>query len=311
VWDVVVVGGTNSDYVAHADRLPSPDESVDGDGFLESPGGKGANQAVGAARLGARVAFVTCVGGDARGRSLLHQLGAEGVDVSEALTRRHGETGAAIIHVDRRGRKQIIAPLGANRLLDADDVEAACARLGSAAVLMTQLEIPIEAAAAALRWGRRTGARTLLDPAPAAPLDDDLLSLVDVIKPNEHEAETLTGIRVTDFTTARDAAGRLLDRGVGAVAIAAGDDGNLLVWSDGEHRLPRLQLRPVDTTGAGDAFAAALAVWLARARPLIEASTFANVAAAFATTRLGAQPSLPRQAELHELAVRFGVGERA
>jgi ribokinase len=185
-----------------------------------------------------------------------------------------------------------------NALADIASTDPVAARDFSRAVVLAQLEVPLECVEAAFKWARGVGARTVLDPAPPIQLRDDLLSLVDVIKPNPAEAQVLTGMRVSDRGSARKAARMLLDRGVRAVAIAAGDAGNLLVSNSDEHWLPRLKVKAVDATGAGDAFAGTLALYLARGRPLAEAATFANAAAALKTTKLGAQTGLPRESDL-------------
>jgi ribokinase len=195
--------------------------------------------------------------------------------------------------VDGRGEKAILIAPGANGRMSAADVDAAAGLIQSARVVLCQLEIPLETVLTACRLARAAGARVVLDPAPARPLPDELLRLLDVIRPNSHEAETLTGVKVHDRASARQAADQLLSRGVGAVAVQAGDEGNLLVWSDGECWMPKLPVHSIDATGAGDAFAAGLAVMLAEGRPLSEAGPYANAAAALATTVVGAQAGLP------------------
>ena len=294
-WDVVVVGSVNTDFLALGPKLPSPGETVLGDEFHEGPGGKGANQAVAAARLGARTALVARLGRDRRGDELADRLAAEGVDLRHVERDPDAPTGAAIIMVDRRGEKEILVAPGANGRMGVADVDAAAGMIQSARVVLCQLEIPLEAVLTACRIARTAGVKTVLDPAPARPLADDLLRLLDVIRPNASEAETLTGVKVHNRATARKAAKHLLDRGVGAVAVQAGDDGNLLVWADGECWMPKLPVKSIDATGAGDAFAAGLAVMLAEGRPLSEAGPFANAAAALATTVVGAQAGLPKR----------------
>ena len=314
-FDVIVIGGLNSDFLARGRTLPRPGETKDGDTFFSGPGGKGANQAVAISRLGGRVAMIGAVGDDSRGEDLIQRVRSEGVDVERIRRIGRVQTGAAVIHVDDSGRKQILAVPGANHRLAAHDVHDSLARIASQdlpsgkrdfgrTIVLAQLEVPLECVEAAFHWARNTGARTVLDPAPPVQLRDDFLSLVDVVKPNPAEAEVLTGIRVSDRDSARKAARVLLDRGVGAVAVAAGDQGNLVVWNDGEHWLPRLNVKAVDATGAGDAFAGTLALYLARGRPLVEAATFANAAAALKTTKLGAQPGLPRESELRQFVTQ-------
>ncbi len=300
-WDVVVVGSVNTDFLARGPKLPSPGETVLGDEFHEGPGGKGANQAVAAARLGARTALVARLGRDRRGDELAERLAAEGVDLRHAARDADAPTGAAVIMVDGRGQKSILIAPGANGRLSPADVDAAAGMIQAARVVLCQLEAPLDAVLTACRLGRAAGARVILDPAPARPLPDELFPLLDVIRPNASEAETLTGIKVTDRDSARRAAQSLLGRGVLAVAVQAGDEGNLLVWVGGECFMPKLPVRSIDATGAGDAFAAALAVMIAEDHPPAEAGPFANAAAALATTVVGAQEGLPRRDAVQRL----------
>jgi ribokinase len=311
VWDVVVVGGANTDYLARGPKLPTPGTGVEGEAFYVGPGGKGATQAVAAARLGARVALVARLGGDERGEGLLAHLAAEGVDTRYVARDPLAPTGVTLLQVDERGAKQSLSVPGANRHLTVADVQAATAALTATRVVLGSLEVPLEAVMAAICLGRAAGARILLDPAPPLALPDELLRLVDAIKPNAHEAEALTDIRARDRPSARLAAERLLARGVGAVAVQAGEEGNLLVWRGGEHWLPQASVASVDTTGAGDAFAAALAVAWAEGRMLEEAGPFASAAAALATTALGAQTALPRREAVLDLLVRLRVEARS
>jgi ribokinase len=294
-WDVVVVGSANTDFSVRGPKLPAAGETVGGEEFHEGAGGKGANQAVAAARLGARTALVARVGRDRRGDELLRGLAAEGVDLRHVAHDPDAPTGAAIIMVDRKGEKSILVAPGANGRMGAADVDAAAGMIQAARVVLCQLEIPLETVLTACRLARAAGARVVLDPAPARPVPDELLRLLDVIRPNASEAETLTGVKVRDRKSARRAADVLLGRGVGAVAVQAGDEGDLLVWGEGECWLPRFPVKSVDATGAGDAFAAGLAVMLAEGRPLNEAGPFASAAAALATTAVGAQSALPRR----------------
>jgi ribokinase len=292
------------DYLARGPRLPAPGDTVQGNEFQEAPGGKGANQAVAASRLGARVALIARVGADARGDAIVERLQSERVDVQFLLRDAGVPTGVAVIQVDERGEKQILTSPGANLRLSADDVLGAAAAIRAARVVLAQLETPLGAVGAAARLGREAGAQFVLDPAPPTPLPDDLLRLVDVIRPNAGEARVLTGVPVRDRPSARMAARALLERGARAVAVQAGDAGNLLVWREGERLLPKIPVKSVDATGAGDAFAAALAVMVAEGRTLEEAGPFASAAAALTTTKLGAQASLPRRDEVLALVAR-------
>jgi len=305
-YDVVVVGGANVDYLARGPALPTRGATVQGTEFQEAPGGKGANQAVAAARLGARVALVARVGADRRGDAVLECLAAEGVDARCVVRDQSERTGVAIIQVDAQGEKQILTAPGANLRLGVGDVEAAAPLIRNARVLLTQLEAPLDTVMEAARVARDAGVPVILDPAPPIPLPDELLGLLDVIRPNAGEARVLTGVEVRDRASAHRAADLLLARGVGAAAVQAGGEGNLLVWSGGECWLPLIPVVAVDATGAGDAFAGALAVQLAEGRPLPEAGQFANAAAALTTMKLGAQSALPRRNEVLALLTERG-----
>ena len=293
--DVAVVGKANIDYLVRGPRLPVPGQSVNGDAFQEAPGGKGANQAVGAARLGAQVALVARVGRDARGDAVLASLHDEGVDTRHVTRDPQAATGVALCQVGASGEKQILSAAGANARLTAACVREASEVLRSARVVLCQLGVPLEAVAEAVRIGREAGARVVLDPGPPAPLPDSMIACLDVIRPNTSEAQILTGIRVFDRDSARAAARDLLRRGARAAAVQAGEHGDVLMWGDREVWLPRFTVVRVDATGAGDAFASALAVCLAEGRELEEAGHFASASAALATTVLGAQASLPRR----------------
>jgi ribokinase len=299
--DVVVFGGINFDYLIRGARLPGPGETVAGESFHEGPGGKGANQAVGAARLGAQVAIVCRLGSDARGDALERALIEAGVDVSHVSRDPEQPTGVGLIAVDHSGEKQILTAPGANQRLGEAEVEAAREVIAFAKVIVANLEVPIAAVTAALRLGKAAGAKTLLDPAPAAPLSEELLRLVDVIRPNAAEAEALTNVRVWDVRSAAQCGRVLLARGVGAAIIQAGDVGDLVVTREEQHLLAPLRVDSVDATGAGDAFVAGLAAALAEGRSLIDAASFGSAAAAFSTTRVGAQAGLPRREDLVSL----------
>lgn len=299
--DIVVVGGANFDYLVRGGRLPAPGETVEGEVFQEGPGGKGANQAVGIARLGASVAFVSRVGLDTRGDTLLAGLRESGVDVKHVSRDRQAPTGIALIAVDEHGEKQIVTAPGANRRLSEAEIDAAQECIAFARVLVVNLEVPLPAVGAALRLAKASGAKTLLDPAPPVPLSEELLRLVDVIRPNAAEAEVLTNVKVTDVRSAAQCGRVLLARGVAAAILQAGGSGDLVVTRDEQHLLERLSVHSVDATGAGDAFMAGLAVALAEGRSLVDAASFGGAAAAFSTTRLGAQAGLPRREDLISL----------
>ena len=297
-WDIVVVGGANTDYLVRGKALPAPGTTLNGREFLEGAGGKGANQAVAAARLGARTALVASVGRDRRGTSLLQGMADEGVHVAQISVDRGAPTGAAVIHVDEHGQKQILVAPGANCRLTVEHVQAAADTIKSSRVLLMQLEVPLDCVVAAARIAHESRTRIMLDPAPPAALQDELLASVSMVRGNAAEIGMLTGMRIQDQESARRAAGVLISRGVEAVSVEADDRGNLLVWRSGEAWLPRLPVNAVDATGAGDAFSAAVAVALAEERSFVAAGRFGCAAAALATTKLGAQAALPRRQEL-------------
>ena len=294
-WDVAVAGGANTDYLVRAAQLPQPGETVAGEEFQQAPGGKGANQAVAAARLGARVLLVARLGTDERGDIVLEALQANGVDTRYVTRDSEAATGVALVMV--AGEKQIMTAPGANMRLSPDNVQAAAAAIAAARVVMLASEMPTETLLVAARLAHDAGVKVVLDPARPKALPDAVFPLVYAIKPNASEAQAVTGIQVRDRDTARRAARWLLERGVQAASVQAGDEGNLLLWHGGACWLPKLPVKSIDATGAGDAFAAALAVAIAEGRPWEEAGPFANAAAALTTTVLGAQAALPtRQA---------------
>lgn len=311
-WDIVVIGGAGTEYLARGPQLPVPGGEVQGDLFLEAPGGRGANQAVAAARLGARVTLVACIGADKRGTALSKHLSTEGVDTSQIVLNGQAPTGITLVMVDATGQHQMLTVPGANKYLRVADVLAAREALMSTRVLLSQLTAPLECVTEAIEWARTAGAQVVLNPTPPTPLPEDLLGQVDLINTNDREAEVLTGIRVKDQASARTAARRLLERGVGAVAVQAGSSGTLLAWNDAgyweEQLLPLLPVDRVDVTGAGDAFAAGLAVALAEGRSLTEAGPFASAAAALTMTALGAQLAFPNRSVVQTLLT--GIRDR-
>ncbi len=304
-FDIVVVGGINSDFVLRGKSLPEPGETVMCDTYFEGPGGKGANQAVAAARLGARVAIIGCVGKDDRGEAVLENLRREKVETRFVTRHASAPTGVALILVDENGEKSIGACMGANHKLTASDVRRAKAALSNCRVLLMQFEAPDAAMVEAAKIARASGSRVVLDPAPARCVPKALLPLLDVIRPNSAEAEFLTGIKVTDRASASRAAEALMKQGPAAVALQAGPEGDLFVWNGGEEYLPHFKVKAVDATGAGDAFAAALSVGLARGKSLTEAGRMGSATAALKTTKMGAQAGLPTNAQLeHFLRAR-------
>lgn len=293
---IVVVGSANTDLVVQVDRLPTPGETVLGGDLITTQGGKGANQAVAAARLGAEVTFVARIGGDAFGGETLEALRREGLDVRYVAQDPEAPSGVAMIVVGPGGQNLIAVAPGANRRLSGADVEASRAAFEGAGVVLIELETPVEAGLVAARLGREARATVILNPAPApsVPLPDALFEAVDILTPNETEAAVLSG-----ETSPERAAEVLLGRGVETVIVTLGEAGALVATrSDPAQRAPGFRVEAVDATAAGDAFNGGLAVALGRGEPLMKAVRYAHAVAALTVTQLGAQPSLPTAAEV-------------
>ncbi len=290
---VTVVGSLNMDLVVRAPHMPKPGETIIGNDFQTVPGGKGANQAVAAARLGAQVSMVGRLGGDAFAGPLLENLMAAGVDHTFVSQDPEAATGVALIVVDDTGQNSIVVVSGANMRLWPADVEAAEGAIAAADVLLLQLESPLETVTRAAEVARSHGVPVILNPAPARLFPPTLLSLVDVLIPNESETELLSGMPVGNQAEAEAAAQVLRASGVGTVLLTLGARGALLAAEARPQLFPAFEVKPVDTTAAGDAFVAGFAVAMAEGKELSEAVRWGNAAGALATTQLGAQPSLP------------------
>lgn len=295
---VVVLGGINTDYVVQSEELPDPGQTVQGKDLFVGPGGKGANQAVAAVRLGAKVFLIGRVGAEGRAKELVRALRGEGIDTRHVGFDRKRVSGAAIIAVGADGEKQISAALGANMTLKPQQVREAEAVIRKAQVLLMQFESPLPCVVAAARLAKKHGVKVVLDPAPPPKIPAELFKLVYAIRPNSDEAEQLTGVRVKDRTSARRAAEVLLRKGVKVVAVQAGKVGDLVVSKEEEFLVPRIKVKAVDATGAGDAFAGGLAVGIAEGLSLRDAARLANVTAALSTTKFGAQAGMPTRSEV-------------
>ncbi|MFL2546903.1 MAG: ribokinase [Candidatus Rariloculaceae bacterium] len=306
---IVVVGSSNTDMVVKSGRIPTPGETVVGGEFFVAAGGKGANQAVAAARLGAAVRFISRVGSDSFGDQAIAGYQAVGIDTDLIVRDSNNATGVALILVDEVGENAISVASGANHAMNEDDVEGAAAAIREADVLVMQLELPMSVVAGAAEIAAEAGVPVILDPAPApeGALPESLLRNITCIKPNASEAEGLTGIRIADETSAREAASALLGMGPSCAIITMGADGALLADESGAVLVPATQINAEDTTAAGDAFCGALACGWGLGLPLSEAVLMASQAGTFAATRMGAQSSLATLAELESFCLTTGT----
>lgn len=298
---IVVLGSINMDLIGAAPRLPSPGETVLGGDFYTAPGGKGANQAVAAVRMGASTRLVGRVGNDLFAPQLLDNLRANGVDVSGVMEDPDAASGVAMILLDPSRENRILVASGANMRCDDTQIDAVASALDGADALMLQCEIPPAVSLVAARIAHGMGVRVVWDPAPAEGFPPDAYALVDVLTPNQAEAAALTGIDVTDVVSAESAARALLQRGVRAVVVKLGEHGAFYLSNDDSGYVPPFEVQAVDTVAAGDAFGAAMACALAEGRPLNEAVRFASAAGALAVTRPGAQDAMPTRSEVDAL----------
>ncbi len=295
---IVVVGSSNTDMIIKLPRIPLPGETITGGMFSMAAGGKGANQAVAAARTGGSVTLIARVGTDLFGETAIENFSADGIDVGCVLKDAEAPSGTALIFVAEDGENSIGVAPGANSRLSKADIEGFRGVIASADVLVMQLETPMESVQAAAEIAALEGVRIILNPAPAAQVPAEVLKRVDILTPNEHEAKVLTGLEVRDEVSAGKAAHSLMEQGVKTVLITMGAQG-AFVASNGFHGMVRgYAVQAVDSTAAGDVFNGALAVALCEGRPLRQAVVFANAAAALSVTKLGAQPSIPRRREI-------------
>ena len=301
---VVIVGSSNTDMIIKLDRLPLPGETVLGGEFATAAGGKGANQAVAAARAGSDVTFIARVGDDMFGRLAVEGFESDGIDVRHVRTDPATPSGVALIFVDRKGENCIAVASGANARLTPADVQAASDAIRTADILVTQLETPIETVRAAVALATEHGVPVVLNPAPAQALGAEVLRHVSVLTPNETETALLTGIEVSSEADAEAAARKLATLGVGCVIVTLGAQGAFVFGPDCAELVDGFPVEAVDTTAAGDVFNGALAVALANGTHIAEAVRFANAAAALSVTRLGAQPSAPTRSEIEEFLRR-------
>ena len=300
---IYVIGSSNTDMVVRAERLPMPGETVMGTNFWMNPGGKGANQAVAAARLGSRVTLVARVGNDLFGKQSLDNFQSENIDTTFVKIDNEHPSGIALIGVDAEGENCIMVAPGSNGYLDVKGVAEAFNTIKEEAVILVQLEIPMETVEFAITQGNALKCKVILNPAPAMAIKNTMLQHLYMITPNESEAETLTGIRVTDNVTAERAAQKLLERGVTNVIVTLGAKGAYLYNGSNGRHIPAPRVNAIDTTAAGDCFNGALAVALSEGLELAEAVGFACRAASISVTRMGAQSSMTSRKEADDISL--------
>jgi ribokinase len=303
---LVVLGSINADHILNLESFPTPGETVTGNHYQMAFGGKGANQAVAAGRSGADIAFIACTGDDDTGVRVRKQLASDNIDVAPVSVVAGESTGVALIFVNGEGENVIGIHAGANAALSTERVAEQQTLIANASALLMQLESPVESVLAAARIAQQNQTTVALNPAPARQLSDELLALVDIITPNETEAEKLTGIAVSSDEDAARAARALHDKGIRTVIITLGSRG---VWAsvNGEgKRVPGFKVKAIDTIAAGDTFNGALMTALLEDKPLDEAIRFAHAAAAIAVTRKGAQPSVPWRNEIDDFLAQQG-----
>ncbi|BCL71803.1 ribokinase [Vibrio nigripulchritudo] len=297
---LVVLGSVNADHVLQVPSFPRPGETLHGRNYQVIPGGKGANQAVAAARLNADIGFIACVGDDAFGLNIRESFQRDGIDIRGVKVQPDCPTGIAMIQVSDDGENTICLSAEANAKLSSEAIQPELDQIRTANYLLMQLETPLDGVERAAVAAKESETRVVLNPAPACPLPDSLLRCVDVITPNETEAEVLTGIKVTDEESAQQAANVLHEKGIETVLITLGAKGVWLSQNGVGKGISSYRVEAVDTTAAGDTFNGALVTGLLENKPLESAIQFANAAAALSVTRFGAQTSIPTRKEVDD-----------
>jgi ribokinase len=295
---ILVIGSSNTDMVIKLDRIPRPGETILGGEFITAAGGKGANQAVSAARAGGRVTFIARIGEDVLGDQALAGFRKDRIETNYIRRDADAPSGVALIFVGKDGQNSIAVAGGANARLSPADVRKASKAFNNADTVLMQLESPLETIIEAARMSAKARLRVILNPAPARRLPGELLRLTSILTPNESEAEILSGVRVSNQSSAARAADRLLSRGVRTVIITLGAHGALVATNESKQLVRGIKVKAVDCTAAGDVFNGALAVAISERRSLLDAVRFANAAAAISVTRRGAQPSAPYREEI-------------
>ena len=295
---IVVIGSCNTDMVINMERLPLPGETLLGGKFFMNPGGKGANQAVAAARLGGKVTFIAKVGNDPFGIRAVDQYKAEGISTKHVMVDKEQPSGVALILVDAHGENSIAVASGANAHLLSEDIDHARAAIEEGDILLMQLETPMETIEHAARIAKQAGRKVILNPAPAHALPESLLQCLYMLIANETEAEYISGTQITDMDSVARAADIICSKGVQHVVITLGSKGAFIKERGAYHQVQALKVKAVDATAAGDTFCGAVCVALAEGKGITEAVEFANRAAAITVTRMGAQSSLPYRNEV-------------
>jgi ribokinase len=296
---IIVIGSSNTDMVIKSKKLPGPGETIIGGTFLMNPGGKGANQAVAAARLNGKVTFVAKTGNDIFGSEAKQLFDNENIDTRFLIRDNDNPSGVALINVDENGENSIVVASGSNGTLSAYDIHDEVFKTTNEDIFLMQLEIPVGTVEYVAQKAAGNGSRVILNPAPAKQLSSEILSCLYMIIPNETEAEILTGIKVTDALSAEKAAGKLFNRGVKNVVITMGGSGAFLFTAGYSKMITVVPVKAIDSTAAGDVFCGALAVALSEGKNNEEAIIFANKAAAISVTRMGAQASAPYRKEIN------------
>lgn len=301
--DIVIVGSINMDLVTSVKQIPKKGETLLGVGFNKIPGGKGANQAVAAARLGAQVEMIGRLGDDAIANDLLESLQSNNVGIKNVISTMQETSGIAMIMVEETGDNAIVVIPGSNLKLIEEDIDQAMDAISSAKIIVTQLEIPMQTVKYLLAKAKALNKYTILNPAPAAYLDDDIMINTDLLTPNETELEVLSGITISSESDIIRAGESLLKRGVKQLIVTLGDKGCMYIDEKGYKSYSALEVKAVDTTAAGDSFTAALAVALCEEKPMDEVIKFATQVGALTVTKFGAQQSLPYRSEVTESEV--------
>lgn len=295
---IVVIGSCNTDMVVKSDRLPVPGETVLGGAFMMNPGGKGANQAVAVARLGGNATFITKTGNDLFGKQSIEMFDEENINTDNILSDPLHPSGVALIMVDNNGENCIVVASGANASLNTHDIEKARNVIENADILLMQLEIPMSTVEYAAKMAFEKGIKVILNPAPAAFLSNELIKCLYAIVPNKTEAEILSGIKVSDWDTARQAADSISAKGVKNVVITLGSKGSFVKEGDSYYEVPVEKIDAIDTTAAGDTFCGAFSVGISEGLTLLNAVKFANTASGITVTREGAQAAIPYKREI-------------